>query len=212
MDWSDVLVAAAAPLSTASGTVALLETTEGALIAALPGGGTRVVFAFRLTDSNLSLRLAFPIFFANLLNRAFRPGGVSEAGFLPAGESLVRTLPAGTDTAVVTDPAGRQTELERLPDGTVTFSDTDLTGFYRIRIGPSEETVPVSFLSEAETDIAPRKSVDIAGVARPSDPDAVETNLPLRTPLLYAALAVLLLEWTIWLRGLARRRARVPAS
>lgn len=216
VDWSDVRIARASPVVAPEGAVPLLETTEGPLVAALPGAGERVVFGFRLEESNLPIRLAFPIFLANLLDRAFHPGGAEGEGYVSAGHPITRVLPPGLESATVRDPAGRAETLKALPDGSVSFPGTDRTGFYRIDLGSTSERVAVSFLSEAETDIGPRETVDVAGEPVTSDPEAVEANYPLRRPLLWAALAVLLLEWTLWLRGLGRRRrpaaAPAPAS
>jgi hypothetical protein len=64
----------------------------------------------------------------------------------------------------------------------------------------------VTLTDEAEVDIRPRNAVELAGEKKESDPSAVEANFPLRRTLLALAIAVLCLEWLLWLRG-GRRRA-----
>jgi hypothetical protein len=71
---------------------------------------------------------------------------------------------------------------------------------------PGETTFAVSLLDEAEADIRPRKELEVAGERKKSDPAAVQANFPLRRTLLLLALAVLLAEWLVWLRG-GRKRA-----
>ena len=124
VDWSDVLVASARPVDAGREASALLETTEGALVVALPGTALRVVTGFSLDDSNLPLRLAFPIFFANVMQRAFS-GGPAEGGYVPTGGLLTRTSPPGATGAKITDPSGRIRDLPILPGGTVTFTDEE---------------------------------------------------------------------------------------
>lgn len=211
VDWSDVLVAAAAPIRAGAGAATLVETTGGALVASLPGAGERIVFAFRLEDSNIALRLAFPIFFANLVDRVFHPGGGDGAGCVTAGAPIVRVLPAGQAEAVVADPTGREEAAARLPDGTILFGRTHAAGFYTVEIGATAETVAVSLLDEAEIDVAPRPTVNIAGAEIASDPGSVSAHVPLRRPLILAAVAILVAEWALWLRGVGRRR-RKPAA
>jgi hypothetical protein len=203
VDWSEVLVARASPISGVAEATTLLEATEGPLVVALPGAGTRVVFGFRLEDSNLALRLAFPIFFANVFDRAFRGAG-GEGGFLRTGAVLTRTLPPDASEATLTTPGGAVVPLTPLPDGTVSYAGLDRAGFYRL----GESDIAVSFLSEAESDIRPRTEVEVEGSERPSAPEAVETNYPLRWPLLLAALVTLLLEWFLWLGRSVRRSLR----
>jgi len=204
VDWREIRVARSAIVSGVPEATALLETTAGPLVLALPGAGTRVVFGFRIEDSNLSLRLAFPIFFANLVDAAFHQG--AEAGYVPTGSVYTFTLPREAEEATLTEPAGRETLLAPLPDGTIAYGATERAGLYTLRIGERETPVAVTFLSLAESTVTPRSSIEIGGEERVSDPGAVETNLPLRTPLLLAALIRLLLEWLLWLRGSARRR------
>jgi len=208
-DWSEVLVAAASVIDAGERAVPLVEVNAGPVAVALPGPGTRIVLGFRLEESNLPLRLAFPIFFANLLESAFRQGSAGERGYVPGGDLYSRALPPGTDSAAVENPAGVTLDLTLLPDGSVAFADTDLAGYYGLSWDgdlPGEEVFAVSLTDEAEADIRPRSSVEMAGETKESDPTSVEANFPLRRTLLGLVLAVLLLEWLLWLRG-GRRRA-----
>ena len=208
-NWGEVLVAAASPIDAGTRAVPLVEINAGAIAVALPGPGTRVVLGFRLEDSNLPLRLAFPIFFANVLESAFRQGSSGERGYVPSGDLFVRPLPPGATGPEIETPTGAVITLDPLPDGSVTFSDTDRAGFYTIRWDgdiSGEEVFAVALTDEAEADIRPRSEMEVAGERKRSDPGAVQANFPLRRTLLLLALAVLVLEWMVWLRG-GRRRA-----
>ncbi len=207
VSWSDVLVANASPIDAGREASVLLEATEGPLIVALPGTALRIVTGFSLEDSNFTLRLAFPIFFANIMERAFR-GGATEGGFVPTGGLLVRRAPPGTSAARIVDPEGHRRDLALRPGRKVTFAETSRAGVYQLEFdGPAAVTaqVPVAFLSREESDIAPRPAIEISGRAKTSNPQAVRANLPLRNTLLYAALVVLMAEWLLWiLRGRQR--------
>jgi len=208
-DWSEVLVASASPIDVAGRAVTLVEINAGPIAVALPGPGTRLVLGFRLQDSSLPLRLAFPIFFANVLESAFRQGSSGERGYVPSVSTFVRSLPPGATSPEVETAAGARVTLLPLPDGSVTFSGTDRAGFYSLRWAgdpPGDEVFAVSLTDEAEVDIRPRRAVEVAGVKKKSNPAAIEANFPLRRTLLLLTLLVLVLEWMIWLRG-GRRRA-----
>jgi len=211
VDWLSVNVHRASPIRSDEPLTTLLEVNEGPIVASLPGSGTRVVFGFRMEDSSLPLRVGFPILFANILERAFRRGETGEGGYVAAGDVLARALPPDAAGARIGTPGGREYDLEPLPDGTVSFSGTERAGFYRLEWPDSaakERTVAVSFLSEAEADVAPRPAVEISGEARRSDPEAVEANLPLRRTLIVLAILILVAEWIVWLTGRRRRTAR----
>ncbi len=210
VDWSRVLVARASPLAAAPGARVLLEATEGPLLVRLPGPGVRLVAGFRIEDTNLALRPAFPILFANLVEEAYRRAGGGRGGYLPAGEPLARPLPPGVEGARIRTPGGGGIRLAPLPDGSVSFSRTGRAGFYTLAWEGSDyppESVAVSLLSEAESDVTPRRGVVLGGTEHPSEPGVVERNLPLRGPLLLLALAVLLAEWILWLAAAARKIA-----
>jgi len=209
VDWSDVLVARGSVVHAERAAVPLLEATAGPLVVALPGPALRIVTGFRLEDSNLALRLAFPILFANIMERAFR-GGTTEGGYVPTGELLTRTPPPGSTGARITDPAGRSRNLPLLPGGTVSFANTARAGIYHLEfVGPAPlpTQIPVAFLSRAESRIAPRPTIEISGSERISNPQSIETNLPLRNTLIYAALGILLTEWLLWI---LKGRRRLP--
>jgi hypothetical protein len=210
VDWGEVLVAEASPVQAPVGAVPLLETTEGPLLAALPGAGLRVVAGFRLENSSMPLRLAFPIFFANLLENAFREGSAERQGYIRTGEVFQRPLPTGAAEIRIATPDGREVPLEPLPDDTVAYSDTERAGFYRVLWSggeTGEQPLAVSLLDPAETAIAPREVLEIGKDRKVSDPGAVEANYPLRRLLLVLALLVLLAEWLVWLRTGRRRTA-----
>jgi hypothetical protein len=210
VDWGEVLVALASPVQAPVGAVPLLETTEGPLLAGLPGPGLRVVAGFKVENSSMPLRLAFPIFFANLLENALREGSAGRRGYIRTGDVFLRPVPIGASEIRIARPSGAEVSLDPLPDGSVTFSDTESAGFYRVlwtgeRDG--EQVLAVSLLDPAETDLTPREALEIGSDRKVSDPAAVEANFPLRRLLLLLALLVLLAEWLVWVRT---GRARVP--
>ncbi|MEN8149299.1 MAG: BatA and WFA domain-containing protein [Planctomycetota bacterium] len=209
VDWSEVLLSGASVIQAGESAVPLVEINAGPVAVALPGPGTRIVLGFRLEESSLPLRVGFPIFFANVLESAFRQGSSGDRGYVAGGDTYSRLLPPGVGSASVETPSGATIDLGRLPDGSVAFSDTDRAGFYQVTWTdglPGGEVFAVCLTDEAEADIRPRTTVDLAGETKESDPAAVQANFPLRRTLLGTAIAILLLEWLLWLRG-GRRRA-----
>jgi hypothetical protein len=180
----------------------LLESDQGALISTGIHGGMRgVVTHFRPADSDMPLRVAYPLF---LLNSAGWLTGEEARGTsrtLAAGSPLVREGWGDDDEEVVMiRPDG--TEL-RVPirDGVARFGGLDQVGVYKLR-GPAgrSERVAVNLVSETESDLTVLEHVP------PTNEDGVLVQasavgrFPLVRPALLLFVLVLVGEWMLYQR------------
>ncbi len=200
VDWDGILFARAAPVAADPGIrpVPLLEIPAGPILAELPGDPPAIIAGFRLPDTNLSLRPAFPVFLLNLLEAAF---GGGPAAFARTGDLLSAPAAPG-DAPRVETPDGTTVPATPLADGTAALAATGRAGFYRFR-NAAGSLAAASLLSSAETRTPAAPSVPLGGREHRSSPESVEARLPARRLLVLLALAALALEWLLW----GRRRA-----
>lgn len=172
----------------AEGEVPLIWAYEGEAIRA-------IVVGFPLQQSDLALKVAFPIF----LNNAVAWLGGSDQPYL-AGQPLL--LPAqGERQAVLSDPSGTSTVL-RASGGRFVVPSLERVGVYTLRVGNRERLLAVNPAPES-ADITPIFPIQTAGGTDETAPRG-ERLYGLWPILLAFALAVLLVEWVIWLRNLPR--------
>ena len=167
-------------------------------------GVKALLLAFDPRVSDFPLRPGFPILLANALSWFF-PGWLqAQVDQTQAGDA--RLIPTeGARSVTVQKPHGRVETLSA--DGaSVTFHETDETGFYTVETGDTRSEFAVNLASESETGISPRFTPPAApqqpggqraGAPRPIWPAAAAT-----------ALLLLVLEWLAWLW----RPGRSPAA
>jgi len=167
-------------------------------------GVKALLLAFDPRVSDFPLRPGFPILLANALSWFF-PGWLqAQVDQVQAGDP--RVIPAeGAGSVTVLKPHGRQDTLAA-GGPSVTFHDTDETGFYAVEAGGVHGEFAVNLASESETDISPRFTAPSAppqaGGQRAGAPR------PVWPAVAGAALLLLLLEWLAWLW----RPGRSPAA
>lgn len=176
----------------------VLVEGETPLLWAYEGEGVRaVVSAFALDQSDLALHPAFPILLQNAL--AWLAGAER---VYPAGGPII--LPAREAAeAEVQWPDG---SLGRLASsgGRFVIPAADRAGLYVLRSGSREDVLVVNPSAE-EIVVAPVAAP--AGAAAAGPLTARGTSDVWRA-LIFAALAILAVEWWLWARGLPRKRPR----
>jgi len=224
VDLREVVVQRAAriPLPAWGRPVIVADDSDGAaplLVVGERGGRRIAVLAFDLRQSDLPLRVAFPILLANLVDLlAPGAGGALPATVAPA-QPLAIPLPPQATAALVTLPDG---STRRLPaqHGSALLDETASPGVYEVAWEAEGERWPlgrfaVNASSPAESDAAPRQELEIAGMENRT----IAAEQPVRQewwrPLVWVALALLLAEWllqhrgeVVWLWGQAARRRR----
>ncbi len=159
-------------------------------------GGQRIAaLAFDVADSDLPLRIAFPLLMSNAVH--WLAGETAESiGSVIAGENI--PLPA--DASISTEPL---TSPDAKPDETKFSADVFQplhNGFYQTRKPGSAGWVAVNTFSEAESDLRSAGS-DVNTSALPAMPAiAAFTGWPLWQHLALAALVLFTIEWWLFHR------------
>jgi hypothetical protein len=158
VDWSDVNIARAAQLPFLAGWETVVRSAGQPLLAVREQAGRRdVVFTFRLDNSDLALRPAFPVLMANLIDW-LAPRSAGAALAVSPGDAL-RIEPAPlADTIVVLDAAGAIDSLA--PPWPAGIFRPPAPGLYRvIQKGPSvrhEQLLVASGYTASEANLSPR--------------------------------------------------------
>ncbi len=154
-------------------------------------------FAFDLADSDLPLRVAFPLLMGNTLH--WLGGGAgAEARSIRAGETLAL---APGESISATPETSADHAAPALPADAVRDSFVPLrNGFYRQQRAGGTEWIAVNTFAPAESDL---RSIAPATASIPPAADHVFLRLPnwpVWQILALAALALLTLEWWLWHR------------
>jgi Ca-activated chloride channel family protein len=148
-----------------------------------------VLIGFDLAQSDLPLKVEFPILLANSLSWLAGRDATSTERALRAGQTT--TLQTVAPSAIITTPAGDTREVTAR-DGTVVFADTLRAGRYEVNGGAP---FGVSLLSEAESNTAPRNVIETRAGEVSGQPEALYSEREAWRWLALFALAVLMIEW-----------------
>jgi Ca-activated chloride channel family protein len=169
-------------------TIALASSVRDALIVARVDNGVRqIALGFSPGQSDLPLRLGFPLFIANTL-RWFAP--LDRAVPTPHAVGQVVRLPAAGTSARIIAPDGT-TSIATVIDGEVRFVP-DRVGVYTI----GDERLAVSLQSRDESNIAPTP-LDSWRRGETITRGAPQRRLP--APFILFVLAALLLSFVEWM-------------
>ncbi len=164
------------------------------------------VLAFDLRQSDLPLRVAFPLLLANLVDY-LAPGAT---GTLPEqvapGQPLPIPLPAPASAAVVTRPDGRVQRLA-LQQGMALLGDTADLGVYQVDWEVDDDRwllgrFAVNLTSPVESDVAPRSELPLVGGAGTTAAAEQRVRQEWWRWIAWAALALLVAEWLVQYRGM----------
>ncbi len=208
VDWENVHVARARRYEPPADADVLIETAAGPLLWAIERPGQRIACtAFDLHDSDLPLRLAFPILTSNLVGWLMPAVSSTPVTPHPAGEPWTPPLPPDATAATLVTPDGASLPMD-LDQPQVDVSSS-AAGLYRIEAetaaGAVTRYAALSLLDSAESDLRPREIQVGQQVIAPTAPET-EGWREVRAWIAAAALALLLIEAGLWwgreLRGL----------
>lgn len=197
-----VTVGRATTVTDAGGLVPIVEADTGPLILAGERSGGRVVaLAFDPYATDLPLRVGWPVFLLNTvgwLTEGTDAG--SDARLLRTGQVWTRTVSDDTVTAArVKGPEGARDLV--VGDGVIRVTDTDRAGIYEVSAGPVATSFAANLLSEQESRIAPRPTLDLEeATVEVAEASLAPGRRELWRPLAMAALALICLEWFAWNR------------
>ena len=201
VDLADVHVAEALHLTLQDGAHSLVDAPDTPLLGLIEEPALRlVVLGFDLMQSDLPLRVAFPVFIGNLL-RWLSPLESDGGGQIQAGTPYPLYFDAPMARISVQDPDGRQQQYDVQGNPWI-FSDAHRVGVYTLRAGDQfKRYLTVNLLDDGESDINPATKLppltpDEAAASAP----AGSAETPLWLALTLGAVAVLTAEWFTWCR------------
>ncbi len=181
----------------------LIETNHGPLVCLIERGARSILYAgFDLYQSDWPWLVSFPIFLTNAVEHFRGRAGTAGQFAVATGDALVIPLRRDTEAITLTAPDADAVALDFAP-GTPTcyFTNTDRAGIYTVA-DDAGRTVrhAASLLSPAETSILPAAEIGEPGRGLAGETEVIRANTEIWWPLVWAVLAVLCLEWFIYLR------------
>jgi hypothetical protein len=175
----------------------LVEANTGPLVVAGEHEGRRALYVGFDVDrgnSNLGLKVAFPIFVANAVQwLAARPGSEG-ARQVRAGDVLPIEAPPELRSVRVADPDGRGFDVP--VQGRAAFFDaTERQGVYTATIGKERRRFAVNLLSSAESDTRPADRIALGRQSLGGNTQGVRTTREAWRWLALLAVLLLGLEW-----------------
>jgi hypothetical protein len=201
LDLGMVRIRSAFSLKTGSEGRTLLQAKEGGLIYAFEMEGRRtLLFNFDLRQSDLPMRVAFPVLMTNAFQWLQPHRFSGHPRQIQAGNPFPLHFKPTTTNVSIGFPGGRwvRQPLSALP---FSFEHTGRVGIYTVLEGQKKHYFAVNLFDESESDIG----VDVSSMrsTNPMPEGEMETSripLPLWYFLLPAVVIFLVLEFHIWLR------------
>ncbi len=206
--WNDIKFAQSMAVTMKDWGQPVVEAERTPLVVTGEKGGQRVVWCgFDLRDTDLPLRVAFPIFVTNAIRWLSAPRGSNETADgapLRTGDPISLLAPAAVKDVTIILPDGSKTDETRdsgTDDGAITFDAAQKVGTYTASGGNWKQSFSVSLLNKAESDIAPRASLQIADKKPVLAENRARTNRELWGYLVVFGLCILGIEWWVFHRG-----------
>jgi Mg-chelatase subunit ChlD len=180
----------------------LARSPESPLIVAIETGKLRaLVIGFDLMDSDLPLRVAFPVLVHNALEW-FQPQQLEFPGRrTQSGSPIPLPIPASEGDVELTTPSGRKEILSPATNPLI-FADTFEAGLYTYKKSGAESRFAVNLLDESESQIASHANVgNTAAEAANQMNQKLAASFPLWPVLLILALLVLAVELALAFRS-----------
>jgi len=206
VEWGDVIVARSRAVTDTGGLEPIVDGDGGPLVLAGQIGGGRVMqLAFEPLESDLLLRVAWPVTLLNTVGWMTEgSAGAEGSRSIATGAPYVRRIPSDVDAAAVQviGPAGEPADAQ-VADGLLRVRDTTRVGPYEVRGDGLRASFTANLLSARESDIEPRGALTLADHEVETNEASVAGRRELWRFLVLLAIAALLGEWFAW----NRRRA-----
>lgn len=178
----------------------LLESKETPLIYTLEDKGKRMVFCgFDFMDTNLPLRVGFPIFVSNTLSWLKSQSATQNFGQVRTGTILPVYHSADDNEISVTGPTGQVTKLD-VRQNPVYFDGIDKVGVYQIKIGKTIHRFTANLQSEEESNLEPRDVVMVGTQSVQGHTGSLMSNKEIGWWFALIALLVVVGEWWVYHR------------
>jgi len=200
VNLSVVRIAKAVALRPASRERAIAESAGRPLIVAGERPGLRTLaFGWNFSDSDLPLRVGFPILLGNSVRWLAQSGGGSAPMRIRPGAIVSLAVPPEAKSAEVTLPDQSRRTLS-VTDGQASFVESDRIGVYRMTSGDRKWRWAVDLRSAEESDLIPRDEMKLGARTVRAGAGPPKTERYLWPYLALLAVAILLLEWRVYHR------------
>lgn len=209
-----VAIAKASSLDPPTAQSLLVKGREGPLMVDISEGGrTGTLVGFDVGESNWPLRASFVLFVRNVAELARSHRQSRALGPARTGSPLRLRVPVGATEVKLTDPSGRESELETR-DGVALVPSPDEPGFYLVSYGgarPGAALSVVNLTSELESDLRPAPlGAEASGSPAPAATRSAVTESPNDLAFIAAAAALAAIVAQVW--WLTRRPSRVQVG
>lgn len=205
VNFEPIIIRRALRLDVPAWSQVLAETTDAPMIVLLEDRNVRcLVIAFSIFDSDWPLHVSFPVFFTNAVRWLASRSGDQARICYRAGETVRLTAPPGRQEIEVRPPRSPSTKVGVDQDGIAYFAAAQHAGVYDVYSGDKRiGRFAVNLLSENESDTSPTSALSFQGRLLESRTEEIRSNTEIWPWLVFAALAVLTLEWLIYCKRCA---------
>jgi len=197
----DLQVRRAQVVEVGEGVKPLLYGNGSPIISSLDTGRLRAVHVgFDLLDSDLPLRVAFPVLMSNILEWLSPQHGTFVSHQVRAGEPYTIEIDSSAADVSLRLPSGDWIKVP-VTENPLVFRDTSQVGIYTVKVGKKTQRFGVNLVSREESDILPKPmetKTELPVVAGLSTQETVRQ--PLWPYFVVLAFGLTLVEWYFWCR------------
>ena len=201
VDLSDLHVARARTVADDGTLRPIVEGDQGPLVLAGERHGGRVlVLAFDPLQSDLPLRVAFPVMLLNAAAWMSSGHGTSEvAGLMATGAAFTYPVAGDVTEVSVKVPSGDSVRAN-VAGGLLRFSRIDQVGIYRVEVPGEQVEFAANLASRRESRIAPMRDLGMGQAVEVRASSAAAGRREIWRELAIGGVALLLFEWFLWNR------------
>lgn len=203
VEWESVLFSRATRVIDGGSLAPVVDSDYGPLVLAGQASGGRVVqLAFHPKDSDILLRVAWPVTILNTVGWLTEdlPGAEGVRG-IATGQPFTRRVPDEVDPGAVRVLGPEGPAEVSVSDGLLRVRDTQTVGVYEVRAGETTTRFAANLVSPRESRVAPRGDLGLADTQSAAMPaTAAVGKREIWRELLMLGLVILLLEWWAWNR------------
>ncbi|TVQ89962.1 MAG: VWA domain-containing protein [Deltaproteobacteria bacterium] len=189
------------PTLDAMGLEPLVSTSAGPLLLGGERTGARILqLSVRPVRSDLPLRVAWPVLLFNAVGwLTENAAGAAHGHVITTGKPWSIRTDVEPSALEVLGPDGEPRPFH-LSERLLRVQDTLDQGIYRVRLGGRRLAFAANLLSPVESDIAPRRSLELGASATPEGERqaSISGGQEVWRWLLMGALLILVAEWVVW--------------
>ena len=179
----------------------LAEFNDTPAVAVLRRAGSALVLvSFNVLESNWPFEPSFVVFCYNALGYLSTEFGLTQQNNLKVGAPIVAEGFAAGATGSFEGPGMEALEVRADDSGTIRLAETEQVGIYSLTVAGREPMLyAVNLLDSAESDISPRRVLNLSGEEIASkQPAVLRANIPFWPFLVLAALGLAFVEWVVY--------------